>query len=764
MHFLRASVRLAVAFLGVGLSMSLALSQTGQYQLIHDFGATPGDGTGPYGGVTIGSGGNVYGTCCYGGLKNVGMVWEIDQAGNYQDLHDFGVGSDGYSPLASVAIDAAGNLYGTCDSGGNSGYGMAWEIDTSGDYHDLHDFGGGSDGRNPTASVTIDTAGDMYGTCEWGGTNRYGMVWEIDASGNYHDLHNFGAGTDGVLAQAGVTIDSAGNLYGTCIYGGLKSAGMVWEIDTSSNYHDLHDFGVGTDGANSVANVTVDSAGNLYGTCVYGGLHSTGIVWQIDTSSNYHDLHDFGSGTDGAQPEATVTIDLAGNLYGTCELGGSAKDGMIWEIDNSASYHDLHDFGTGTDGIGPLAGVTIDSAGQMYGTCFEGGSDRGVFWQIAIGGPALSGFSTPQSALGSTTVSCTVSLAGTGTLFEGRTVQITSDNSAIPSASVTVPVGATEASIALQCGSVTSETTVHLTASKGSVTVTSTIVLYPGLASLVLSPASVLPGEPCNGTLTLNLPAPPGGWVVQLSSNDSKVGVPSPVTVPEGNSSASFPVTLPIASLGETAEISASDADVTLTQNLNVMALYTSGISISPSLVYGGTTATGTITLNTATPSGFTVKLASQYPTYVGIPATVTIPANATSATFQITTKAAANGGTYASWINASDAVASKKATITVQTAHVIQLSLTPSTIAGGSGVTGHVYLNVPAPSGGLLVNLASQYPNLVGVPTTVTIPMSLTSATFAITTKATSGTYGCVIKSTDPIGSQIATLTVVSP
>jgi hypothetical protein len=249
-----------------------------------------------------------------------------------------------------------------------------------------------------------------------------------------------------------------------------------------------------------------------------------------------------------------------------------------------------------------------------------------------------------------------------------------------------------------------------------------------------------------------------------LSSNDSKVGVPSSVTVPAGNSSASFPVTVPSASLGETAQISASDADVTLTQNLNVKALYTSGISLSPSLVYAGSTSTGTVTLNAATPSGFTVKLASQYPALVGIPSTLTIPANASSATFQITTKAAANGGTYAAWINASDVAASKQATITVQSAHVIQLSLNPTTVAGGSGVTGHLTLNVPAPSGGLLVNLASQYPNLVGVPASVTIPAGLTSATFAISTMPTSGTYACVIKSTDPVGSQTATLTVVSP
>jgi len=112
----------------------------------------------------------------------------------------------------------------------------------------------------------------------------------------------------------------------------------------------------------------------------------------------------------------------------------------------------------------------------------------------------------------------------------------------------------------------------------------------------------------------------------------------------------------------------------------------------------------------------------------------------------------------------ASDAVTSTQATITVETAHVILLSLNPAIVAGGSATTGLLYLNVPAPAGGLLVNLSSQYPNLVGVPASVTIPAGSTDATFAITTQATSGAYKSVIKATDPVGSQLATLTVVSP
>jgi len=669
-----ASIRLFIALLVMSLSLTLAYSQAGQYQVLYNFGATPYDQPGPSSGTTIDSAGNLYGECgdSWGGFW--GMLWELDKSGNFYDLHDFGAGTDGVWPSNDVAIDSAGNLYGTCFYGGVNGHGMLWELDTAGNYHDIHDFGVGTDGWGPDG-VNIDSVGNLYGVCNGqidyhaGGAAGYGMVWELDKSGIYHDLHDFGAPTDGSdrgYPAPGVAIDSAGDVYGTAS-GDFDN--VVWEIDKSGNYQYLHTFGSGTDGTYPNGDITIDSAGNLYGTCPSGGANTTfGMVWEIDTSGNYHDIFDFGPRTSGFDPGWGVTIDSAGNLYGTCDKGGGHSAGVVWELDKSGNYYDLHNFGAGTDGSPPNYGVTIDSAGNLSGTCSVGGSNEvGMVWAI----------------------------------------------------------------------------------------------LYPELSSLTFSPAPVLPGEPCSGTVTLTLPAPAGGWLVNLSSNDSKVGVPSSVTVPQGKTTASFPVTLPKASLGETAQISAKVADVAISQNLTILALYTTAVSVSPSVISAGNTATGTVTLNAVTPSAFTVNLGSQYPSYVGVPATVTIPANASSATFKITTKAASGQVAYGALIAAWDAAASKQTTITVVTAHVTLLSLTPPTVVGGTGVTGHLYLNVPAPSGGLLVNLSSQYPNLVGVPASVTIPAGSSDVTFAISTKASSGPYTCWIKSTDPVGSQTVTLSV---
>ena len=94
--------------------------------------------------------------------------------------------------------------------------------------------------------MTFDTSGDLYGTCQVGGANNDGMVWEVTAKGVYKDLHDFG-GLDGTH-PSGVTLDSHGNLYGVCLTGGALATasiqgGVAWEMTKAGVFKDLHDFG-----------------------------------------------------------------------------------------------------------------------------------------------------------------------------------------------------------------------------------------------------------------------------------------------------------------------------------------------------------------------------------------------------------------------------------------------------------------------------------------------------------------------------------------
>jgi uncharacterized repeat protein (TIGR03803 family) len=161
------------------------------------------------------------------GANNEGVVYKVDTTGQETVLHAFTGGSDGGYPYTGVILDPAGNLYGTALTGGAIGLGVVFELDASGQETVLQTFPSGS-GCDPYAGVTLDAAGNSFGTTTIGGTANLGTVYEIDAAGRYTLLHSFGGGTDGSYPYSVVTLDSAGNLYGTTSFGGTDNAGTIY--------------------------------------------------------------------------------------------------------------------------------------------------------------------------------------------------------------------------------------------------------------------------------------------------------------------------------------------------------------------------------------------------------------------------------------------------------------------------------------------------------------------------------------------------------
>src|SRR5664279_5403051 len=202
-------------------------------------------------------------------------------------------------------------------------------------------------------------------------------------------LHNFNNnGTDGTFPQAGLIVDGAGNLYGTTSEGGTYiscsgGCGTVFELtpNGSGGWTEtvLHNFNSnGTDGANPYAGLIFDAAGNLYGTTTTGGTYYVGTVFELSPSQGggwtEKVLYSFNyNGTDGNYPQASLTIDAAGNLYGTTWAGGpyGYGYGTVFELTPAAgggwTETVLHNF-VGTDGAAPLAGLIFDAAGNLYGT------------------------------------------------------------------------------------------------------------------------------------------------------------------------------------------------------------------------------------------------------------------------------------------------------------------------------------------------------------------------------------------------------------
>lgn len=361
---------------GSGAVYKLAPVSGGGWQESVLYSFTDGaDGGTPYAGLVLDSAGNLYGTTFQGGVAGgctgtgCGVVFKLApiSGGGWQEsvLYTFSGGKDGSHPRAGLIFDSAGNLYGTASEGGSftnclTGCGVAFKLTptTSGPWLEsiLHSFNGTSDGSGPHGSLLFDTAGYLYGTNYWGGAtstcpaSNCGTVFRLAPSitGPWKErvLHAFTNGVDGGNPASSLIFDGAGNLYGTTTQGGHLTdcsnlgCGTIYELTPTPTGPwkgiVIRAFS-GPDGANLVAGVIFDSAGNLYGTAPSGtGSHIDGLVFKFTPQIGPWKqtvLHGFsGVKGDGKNPEAGVIFDAAGNLYGTASNGGTGGGGIVFKI------------------------------------------------------------------------------------------------------------------------------------------------------------------------------------------------------------------------------------------------------------------------------------------------------------------------------------------------------------------------------------------------------------------------------------------------
>ncbi|MFZ0283800.1 MAG: choice-of-anchor tandem repeat GloVer-containing protein, partial [Terriglobales bacterium] len=327
--------------------------------------------------------GNLYGTTSSGGAglfgcpQACGTVFKLDTAGNETVLHSFGeTGRDGQVPYYGYLVrDGAGNLYGTTSYGGAHGAGTIFRVSASGK-EVVFSFSG-ANGGFPFAGLVADAAGNFYGTTYVRGSGcppyGCGTVFEVTSKGKETVLHSFMGAPDGDNPFADLVLDSAGNLYGTTATGGF-GAGTVFKLDPSGAETVLYSFTGGPDGGLPFAGLVRDSAGNLYGTTLIGGTSGVGTVFKLDSTGMETVLYNFCSQSgcaDGSQPYASLVRDSAGNLYGTTYGGGSNDGGTVFRLDKTGKETVLHSFCSLSgcaDGGFPYAGLVGDSSGNLYGT------------------------------------------------------------------------------------------------------------------------------------------------------------------------------------------------------------------------------------------------------------------------------------------------------------------------------------------------------------------------------------------------------------
>jgi len=160
-------------------------------------------------------------------------VFKLDTKGKETVLHAF-VGPDGGNPFAGMILDKAGDLYGTTAQGGKGcggyyGCGVVFRVSKTGQETVLHTFAK-SDGSNPAADLIRDSAGNLYGTTEFGGLG-YGAAFKLTSTGNETTLYSFMGTPDGLGPLGGLVRDLAGNLFGTASSGGVSDGpGIVFKI------------------------------------------------------------------------------------------------------------------------------------------------------------------------------------------------------------------------------------------------------------------------------------------------------------------------------------------------------------------------------------------------------------------------------------------------------------------------------------------------------------------------------------------------------
>jgi uncharacterized repeat protein (TIGR03803 family) len=274
----------------------------------------------------------------------------------------------------------------------------------------VHSFAGGSDGKTPSTSLIFDTAGNLYGATNIGGSGACsfgcGSVFELSpaAGGGWTEsvIYSFqGSGaSDGAFPTGALTMDVAGNIYGVTSGGGSNGCGTVYRLSpngsawTESVLYSFCANGSTVDGSTPVGKVVqFDSAGNLYGVTAGGGAHSTGVVYMLVPTAvglwTQTLLYSFpaASGSLGNEP-AGIIFDSAGTLWGVTTFGGSPGvngAGVVFQLAKNTSgdwtQKLIHAFSiNGASLQTPTGGLVFDASGNLYMTMSRGGfGGPGVF-------------------------------------------------------------------------------------------------------------------------------------------------------------------------------------------------------------------------------------------------------------------------------------------------------------------------------------------------------------------------------------------------
>ncbi len=357
------------------------IAPAGALTTLYSFGGNPG-GSIPAAALLAGTDGNFYGTTRQGGVYQAGTVFQITPTGALLNLYSFSGGTDGSGPAAALVRAADGNFYGTTQQGGTSQAGTVFAITPAGALTTLYSFGGNTDGSGPAAALVQGTDGNLYGTTQHGGASGYGTVFRITPAGALTTLYSF----PGTLVESlpnALVQGGDGNFYGTTQHSGTSGYGTVFQLTPTGVLTTLYNFSGGTDGFQPNALVQ-GSDGNFYGTTQHSnGVNGFGTVFEITPTGALTTLYTFAGTTDGTSPGAALIQGTDGYFYGTTQQAGVNGLGTAFQITSTGMLTTLYSFSGTPDGSRPAAALVQGSDGKFYGTTAAGGTaNLGLVFQL----------------------------------------------------------------------------------------------------------------------------------------------------------------------------------------------------------------------------------------------------------------------------------------------------------------------------------------------------------------------------------------------
>ncbi|HTV64478.1 MAG TPA: choice-of-anchor tandem repeat GloVer-containing protein [Bryocella sp.] len=365
-------------------------SPTLNYRVIYNFTGN-GDGGVPDQSLAVDAAGNLYGTTSVGGPLGGGTAFKLSPRASgwlFNRLYTFALNGSFSSPLV-LAPD--GTLFGTTSTGGDQHFGAIASLSPPGHVlgsvfsnwteNLLYSFFGVDDGANPGGSLVLDSSGNIYGTAKTAGANRDGALYEF-THGTLQVLHAFPAfGGDGAFPLG--VVSGTNGLYGITGLGGGNGGGTLYT--TAGGYQVLFSFGPYqlSGGPTSLA---ADQMGNLFGSDTFQNCFADG------TNVSEFSPPDFTQSILATIPldyqgaiSSWVSTDSLGNVYGTSDIGGPFSDGNAFKLTCCWTFTDLHDFSGGpSDGANPASSPVVDAQGNIYGTTSQGGAyGYGVVWEIS---------------------------------------------------------------------------------------------------------------------------------------------------------------------------------------------------------------------------------------------------------------------------------------------------------------------------------------------------------------------------------------------